>query len=83
MNFPRINIVFYMRCDCLNGFIWGVWFQESKHEEKIDENSCINPVEVQMHDLVSVCLLCNFVKTETFVLFFMHCDYLNGLIGII
>lgn len=26
---------------------------ESKHEEKIDENSCINPVEVQMHDLES------------------------------
>lgn len=28
-------------------------FQESKHEEKIDENSGINPVEVQMHDLES------------------------------
>jgi hypothetical protein len=37
-------------------------------------------VSVHMHDLVSVCLLCNIGKTETFMLFCMHCDYLIGFI---
>jgi hypothetical protein len=56
------------------------WFQESKHEEKIDENSSSNPIEVRTHDLVSVCLLCNIGKTETFMLFCTHCGYFNGFI---
>jgi hypothetical protein len=35
-----------MHCDYLNKFIWGG--QDSKREEKIDENSDSNPIEVQM-----------------------------------
>jgi hypothetical protein len=45
------------------------WFQASKHEEKLDENLGSNPVEVHAHDLVSVCLLSNIGKIETFKLF--------------
>jgi hypothetical protein len=56
-----------MHCDYLNKFIWGG--QDSKHEEKIDENLGSNPIEVQTHSLVSVFLLCNIGKTETFMLF--------------
>jgi hypothetical protein len=41
-----------MHCDYLNKFIWGG--QDSKREEKIDENSGSNPIEVQTHSLVSV-----------------------------
>jgi hypothetical protein len=82
-----------MHCDYLNGFIWEkIGFQESKHEERIDENSGTNPVEVHTHNLVSVCSLCNIGKTETFMLYYsprkketfmlfcMHCDYLTGFI---
>ena len=39
-----------------------------------------NGFSVYMHDLVNVCLLCNIGKTETFMLFCMHCDYLIGFI---
>ena len=47
-----LYILFYMHCDYLNKFIWGG--QDSKHEEKIDENLGSNPIEVQTHSLVSV-----------------------------
>jgi hypothetical protein len=46
------------------------WFQASKHEEKLDKNSGSNLVEVHAHDLVSVCLLSNIGKIETFKLLF-------------
>jgi hypothetical protein len=42
-----------MHCDYLNKFICGGG-QDSKREEKIDENLGSNPIEVQTHSLVSV-----------------------------
>ena len=41
-----------MHCDYLNKFIWGG--QDSKREEKIDENSGSNRIDFQTHSLVSV-----------------------------
>lgn len=46
-----------------------IGFQDNKPEAKIDEDSGSSPVEVHTHDLVSVCLLLNIVKIETFMLF--------------
>ena len=40
-------------------------FQESKREDKNDENSSSNPVEVHEHDLVSVVFAMQHGKTET------------------
>jgi hypothetical protein len=67
-----------MHCDYLNKFIWGG--QDSKREEKNDENLDSNPIKVQTHSLVSVFFLCNIGKTETFMLFWIHDDYLNYII---
>jgi len=44
-----------------------IGFQASKPEEKIDQNSGKNPVEVNMNDMVSICLLCTIVRIEIFM----------------
>ena len=44
-----------------------IGFQASKPEEKIDQNSGKNPVEVNMDDTVSICLLCTIVRIEIFM----------------
>ena len=44
-----------------------IGFQASEPEETIDQNSGKNPVEVNMDDTVSICLLCSVVRTEVFV----------------
>ena len=67
--------------------VWIIFSQMNLHQYYICMTAIIEMasfggemVSVHMHDLVSVCLLCNNGKTETFMLFCMHCDYLNGFI---
>ena len=67
--------------------VWIIFSQINIHQYYICMTAIIEMasfggemVSVHMHDLVSVCLLCNIGKTETFMLFCMHCDYLIGFI---